>query len=324
MSGSTHIDTLRIAPEFAARVIFDAPMSKYTSWHAGGPADVLFTPRDVTDLAAFIRQLRPEVPLLWIGLGSNLLVRDGGVRGVVVSMNGALGSLERVSATRINVQAGVPCAKLARQCVKWGLGPAEFFVGIPGTLGGALAMNAGAWDGETWRHVIDVDVIDRRGIRHVRTPADYEISYRHVRGPANEWFIAARLEFERKPGINDAAIREMLERRRETQPIGEWSCGSVFTNPPGRHAGRLIEESGLKGFRIGDASVSEKHANFIINHGAARAADIEALILHVQRTVAQLHQVELKTEVRIVGEPSVGEPSVGVPSVGERMIGERT
>jgi len=192
-------------------------------------------------------------------------------------------------------------ARLARQCVKWGLGPAEFFAGIPGTLGGALAMNAGAWDGETWRHVIEVDVVDRRGVRRTRPAADYEIAYRQVRGPADEWFIAARMEFERKPGVNDAAIRELLERRKQSQPIGEWSCGSVFTNPPGEHAGRLIEKAGLKGFRIGDASVSEKHANFIINHGAARAADIEALIGHVQRTVAQIHHVELKTEVRIVG-----------------------
>lgn len=304
MSGSVHMDTLRISPEFGARILFDAPMSKYTSWHAGGPADLFFTPRDVTDLSSFLRQIPGDMPLLWVGLGSNLLVRDGGLRGAVVSTNGTLGSLERVSANRIYAQAGVPCGKLARQCVKWGLGPAEFFAGIPGTLGGALAMNAGAWDGETWRHVVDVEVIDRRGSRQTRPASDYEIGYRSVRVHPGEWFVAARLEFERKPGVNDAAIREMLERRKQTQPIGEWSCGSVFTNPPGRHAGRLIEESGLKGFRIGDASVSEKHANFIINHGAARAADIEALIRHVQRTVAELHQVDLKTEVRIVGEPA--------------------
>jgi UDP-N-acetylmuramate dehydrogenase len=303
MNGAPLIVPAQISPEFSARVLFDVPMSKHTSWHAGGPADVFFTPRDTMDLASFLRQLPPTVPLLWIGLGSNLLVRDGGVRGVVVSLHGALGTLERLSATRIQAQAGVPCARLARQCVKWGLGSAEFFAGIPGTLGGALAMNAGAWDGETWRQVLEVDVIDRRGTRHVRTPADYEIGYRHVRGPADEWFIAARMEFERKPGSNDAAIRELLERRRQTQPIGEWSCGSVFTNPPGQHAARLIESAGLKGFRIGDASVSLKHANFIINHGAARAADIEALIRHVQRTVADFHHVELATEVRIVGEP---------------------
>ncbi len=296
--------TQGLAPDFATRVLHDVPMSKHTSWHAGGPADLFFIPRDAADLAAFIRQLPPEVPLLFIGLGSNLLVRDGGVRGAVIATHGALGTLERASATRIYAGAGVPCARVARQCVKWGLGPAEFFAGIPGTLGGALAMNAGAWGGETWRHVLEVETIDRRGTRHTRTPAEYEIGYRRVRGPADEWFVSARLEFERKPGVNDAAIRELLERRKQTQPIGEWSCGSVFINPPGDHAARLIESAGLKGFRIGEASVSDKHANFIINHGAARAADIEALILHVQRTVAEVQKVDLTTEVRIVGDPA--------------------
>src|SRR5258706_8308029 len=152
-----------LSPEFAARVLQDVPMAKHTSWHVGGPADLFFTPRDVMDLAAFVRQLRPEVPLLWIGLGSNLLVRDGGIRGAVISTHGALGGFERLSATRIQVEAGVPCARIARQCVKWGLGPAEFFAGIPGTLGGALAMNAGAWGGGTWRPVIEGDVLDRPG-----------------------------------------------------------------------------------------------------------------------------------------------------------------
>jgi UDP-N-acetylmuramate dehydrogenase len=300
MSRPAHI---RLSAEYATRVLYDEPMSRHTSWHAGGPADCFFTPRDVIDVSAFIRKLPREVPMMWIGLGSNVLVRDGGLRGAVISTHSSLGALERESATRIYAQAGVPCGKLARQCVKWGLGPAEFFAGIPGTLGGALAMNAGAWDGETWRHVIDVEVVDRDGKRHRRSPSEYEIAYRHVRGPADEWFIAARLQFERKPGVNDAAIRELLERRKQTQPIGEWSCGSVFTNPPGEHAGRLIEKAGLKGFRIGDASVSTKHANFIINHGTARAADIEALIAHVQRTVAETFNIELATEVRIVGEP---------------------
>jgi UDP-N-acetylmuramate dehydrogenase len=301
MSAMHSID---LPPEYSTRVLHDVPMSKHTSWHVGGPADLFFTPRDVMDLASFVRQLPAEAPLLWIGLGSNLLVRDGGVRGAVISTHGVLGSLERSSATRIYAEAGVPCARIARQCVKWGLGPAEFLAGIPGTLGGALAMNAGAWGSETWRHVIEVEVLDRRGMRHTRPPSDYEISYRQVRGPAEEWFIAARLEFERRPGVNESAMRELLERRKQTQPIGEWSCGSVFTNPPGDHAARLIESAGLKGFRIGDASVSAKHANFIINHGAARAADIEAVIRHVQRTVADMHHVGLQTEVRIVGDPA--------------------
>ena len=293
-----------IAPEYASRVLRDVPMSRYTSWHVGGPADLFFNPRDSADLSGFLRQLSPAIGLLWIGLGSNLLVRDGGIRGAVISTHGALGNLERLSATRIRAEAGVPCARIARQCVKWGLGPAEFFAGIPGTLGGALAMNAGAWGGETWRHVAEVEVIDRQGARRTRAPGEYRVGYRSVVGPPDEWFVSAQLEFEHKPGVNDSAMRELLERRRETQPIGEWSCGSVFTNPPGDHAARLIETAGLKGLRIGDASVSEKHANFIINHGAARAADIEALIEHVRRTVAQVHHIDLATEVRIVGEAS--------------------
>ena len=293
-----------LSPEFAARVLKDVPMAKHTSWHVGGPADLFFTPRDAMDLAAFLRQLPPDVPLLWIGLGSNLLVRDGGIRGAVISTHGALGAFARLSATRIQAEAGVPCARIARQCVKWGLGPAEFFAGIPGTLGGALAMNAGAWGEATWNHVVEVDVLDRHGARHTRPAADYEIGYRRVKGPDDEWFIGARLEFERAPGGNPDAIRALLDKRRETQPIGEWSCGSVFINPPDDHAARLIESAGLKGFRIGDASVSEKHANFIINHGHALAADIEALIVHVQGTVAKVHGLELNTEVRIVGEPA--------------------
>ena len=301
------MSALRIAdlsPEYSSRVLHDVPMAKHTSWHVGGPADLFFTPRDAMDLAAFVRQLPSELPVLWIGLGSNLLVRDGGIRGSVISTHGALGVLERLSATLIHAEAGVPCARIARQCVKWGLGPAEFFAGIPGTLGGALAMNAGAWGSETWPHVIDVDVLDRRGVRHTRKPAEYAIGYRSVKGPENEWFIGARLEFERAPGANTEAIRELLDKRKQTQPIGEWSCGSVFTNPPGDHAARLIESAGLKGFRIGDASVSQKHANFIINHGAARAADVEAVIEHVQRSVEKLHGISLHTEVRIVGEPA--------------------
>jgi UDP-N-acetylmuramate dehydrogenase len=300
MSGGA--GSVPLSPEFSARVLRHVSMANHTSWHAGGCADLFFTPRDVADLAAFVRQLPPQMPLLWIGLGSNLLVRDGGIRGVVVSTHGVLGTLERLSETHVYAQAGVPCARIARQCVKWGLGPAEFFAGIPGTLGGALAMNAGAWGGTTWDHVIEVDVLDRHGSLRGRTPRDYAVSYRHVQGPTDEWFIGARLQFEHQPGAHVDAIRELLERRRDTQPIGEWSCGSVFTNPPGRHAAQLIDSAGLKGFRIGDAAVSEKHANFIINHGAASAHDIEAVIRHVQSTVAAMHHVQLQPEVRIVGE----------------------
>jgi UDP-N-acetylmuramate dehydrogenase len=291
-----------VPAEFTNRVKRNEPMSRHTSWHVGGPAEVFFSPRDRTDLGAFLRSLDADVPIHWIGLGSNLLVRDGGIKGVVISTHGALDRLERVNETTVYGEAGVPCARVARQCVRWGLGPAEFFAGIPGTLGGALAMNAGAFGGETWPHVMEVQTVDRRGREHTRSPSEYSISYRHVSAPANdEWFVAAKLTFERKAAVDEAQVRTLLEKRKATQPIGEWSCGSVFTNPPGDHAARLVEASGLKGFRIGGASVSQKHANFIINHGEATAADLESLIRHVQATVERVHGVRLIPEVRILG-----------------------
>jgi UDP-N-acetylmuramate dehydrogenase len=291
-----------VPAEFTNRVKRNEPMSRHTSWHVGGPAEVFFSPRDRTDLGAFLRSLDADVPIHWIGLGSDLLVRDGGIKGVVISTHGALDRLERVNETTVYGEAGVPCARVARQCVRWGLGPAEFFAGIPGTLGGALAMNAGAFGGETWPHVMEVQTVDRRGREHTRSPSEYSISYRHVSAPANdEWFVAAKLTFERKAAVDEAQVRTLLEKRKATQPIGEWSCGSVFTNPPGDHAARLVEASGLKGFRIGGASVSQKHANFIINHGEATAADLESLIRHVQATVERVHGVRLNPEVRILG-----------------------
>ena len=295
--------TVAVAPEFMPRIRRDEPMSKHTSWHVGGPAEVYFNPKDRDELASFLRQLSADVPVYWVGLGSNLLVRDGGLEGVVISTHGTLDRLERQSETIVYAEAGVACARIAKQCIKWGLGPAEFFAGIPGTMGGALAMNAGAFGGETWSHVVEVETIDRHGKQHTRQASEYEATYRHVESPvADEWFLASRLSFEHKPGVNEAQVRELLAKRKATQPIGEWSGGSTFTNPPKDHAARLIEVSGLKGFRIGDASVSEKHANFIINHGSAKAADIEALIAHVQETVASRHGVRLSPEVRIVGK----------------------
>jgi UDP-N-acetylmuramate dehydrogenase len=295
--------TVAVAPEFALRVKRNEPMSRHTSWHVGGPAEVYFNPRDREDLCSFLRHLAPNVPVRWVGLGSNLLVRDGGIDGVVISTHGTLDRLERQSETVVYVEAGVACARIAKQCIRWGLGPAEFFAGIPGTMGGALAMNAGAFGGETWNHVLEVETVDRQGRQHIRKASEYKVSYRHVEPPvADEWFVGARLTFEHKPGAHESEIRELLDRRKATQPIGEWSGGSTFTNPPQDHAARLIEVSGLKGFRVGGASVSEKHANFIINHGEATAADIEQLIGHVQATVERLQGVRLHPEVHIVGK----------------------
>jgi UDP-N-acetylmuramate dehydrogenase len=293
-----------LAPEFSSRVRRAEPLSRHTSWHVGGPAEVFFNPSDVAELAAFLQALPAGTPIHWIGLGSNLLVRDGGLKGVVISTHGTLDVLTRLNETTVRAEAGVACARIARQCIKWGLGPAEFFAGIPGTLGGALAMNAGAFGGETWRHVLSVATIDRRGHTRTRAPCEYGIAYRQVTAPVpEEWFIGADLAFEQRPGAHADEVRLLLARRKASQPIGEWSCGSVFTNPPGDHAARLIETAGLKGFRIGDASVSRKHANFIINHGHASAHDLENLIGHVRATVERVHGVALHPEVRIMGEP---------------------
>ena len=289
--------------EFQGRLRADEPMSRHTSWHVGGPVDWWFTPRDLADLRAFLRALPVALPVHWIGLGSNLLVRDGGLRGAAIALHGVLTRLDRLSQTEVQCEAGVPCARIAKQCVKWGIGPAAFFAGIPGTLGGALAMNAGAWGGETWPHVEEVTVVCRDGSVRTRPASDYQWGYRHVALPAgDEAFIGARLRFEVRPDASDDEIRVLLERRRDTQPIGEWSCGSTFTNPPGDHAARLIETAGLKGCRRGGAVVSTKHANFIVNEGEATAADIEGLIAHVRAEVLRVHGIELCTEVRMVGE----------------------
>ncbi len=294
------------------RVLFNEPLARHTSWRVGGPADVLFKPASKQDLALFLKALPVDVPVLWLGLGSNLLVRDAGIRGAVIETHGALNDLQRLGETEVWCDAGVPCAKLARQCAKWNLGPAEFFAGIPGTLGGALAMNAGAFGGETWRHVVLVETINRHGDIKRRMESDYEVAYRHVRPVhqqvnqhgQDEWFLGAQLSFSESDANGEAEIRALLARRKEAQPIGEPSCGSVFTNPPGHHAAKLIESAGLKGSRIGGAVVSTKHANFIINEGSATAAEIEQLIDHVRATVQQQYGIELKPEVRIVGEPS--------------------
>lgn len=278
------------------------PMSRHTSWRVGGPADLFFMPASLDDLSRFLRELDSQVPVFWHGVGSNLLVRDAGIRGVVISASRILRDLEKVDAFRVRAGSGVPCTQLARQCIRWNLGPAEFFAGIPGTVGGALAMNAGAHGGETWERVESVRTIDRAGEIHLHAPAEYSIDYRSVTGPADEWFIEAILQFDAATTASKDVLDEMLERRKLTQPLGLPSCGSVFRNPPGDHAARLIEAAGLKGYRIGGAEVSPKHANFIINCGNATATDIEELIAHVRHTVIEAHGIELLHEVRIVGE----------------------
>lgn len=280
----------------------DEPMARHTSWRVGGPADTWYRPADLDDLAGFLAALPPDTPVYWAGLGSNLLVRDGGVRGVVIATHNALSGMKRIDEQGIYAEAGVPCAKIARSCARWGLGAGEFFAGIPGTLGGALAMNAGAFGGETWDFVRAVETLDRQGYRRRRARGEYQAGYRHVSGPQGECFVAAELVFPAGRPVTQQSIRELLVRRKATQPIGEPSCGSVFTNPPGDHAARLIETAGLKGLALGGAQVSPKHANFIVNTGGATAADIEALMAHVADEVERVHGVRLQHEVRIIGE----------------------
>lgn len=289
----------------------DEPMSKHTTWRVGGPADVYYSPRCRDELLDFVRGLDANTPVYFVGLGSNLLVRDGGIRGVVIATGQALNGLRNLGGGVVEAEAGVPCTVVARQCSRWELGPAEFFAGIPGSVGGALRMNAGAFGGETWGKVIEVDVVDRRGEVRTRGRKHFHVGYRHigyqtVRGPLKEWFLAARFKFDEHYTAAADRIRTFVSERKASQPLGLPSCGSVFKNPPGDHAARLIEAAGLKGVRIGGAEVSPKHANFIINTGGATAADIEALIQRVRDTVLACHGVALDTEVHIVGEPIAG------------------
>lgn len=287
----------------AGTLMIREKLAKYTSWRVGGVADRLFVPDDKQDLIDFMRTLPPREPVFWMGLGSNLLVRDGGIRGTVINTRNRLKAMRKVGSDVVYVEAGLPCALVARFCSEQSLVGAEFLAGIPGTMGGALKMNAGAFGGETWAIVKSVETIDRTGKVTERGPDAFQVGYRSVEGRYQEWFLSALLQLE--PGDGSAArgkIKALLARRTQTQPTQLPSCGSVFRNPPGDHAARLIEACGLKGYAIGGAAVSEKHANFIVNTGQACAAEIEALIRHVQATVAKQQGVDLVTEVCIVGE----------------------
>ena len=281
------------------------PMSKHVSWRAGGHAQRFFAPFDLEDLSEFLKQISKDEPLLFIGLGSNLLVRDGGFRGTVVSLHSAKLHPE-IKDGLVHAEAGVAAPKVARFATRHQLAGAEFLAGIPGTVGGALAMNAGCYGGETWEIVERVSTIDRLGNVFSREKSEFETGYRHCvsREKRQEWFVAAQFRLQKGDSeASRARITEFLSRRIATQPLQLPNAGSVFRNPPGGHAARLIEDCGLKGLRRGGASVSEKHANFIVNpDGGASAADIEGLILEVKKTVLEKTGIDLVPEVRIVGE----------------------
>jgi UDP-N-acetylenolpyruvoylglucosamine reductase len=294
-----------IAERLRGTLRSDVDMRRHTSWRAGGRVERMYQPVDLDDLAAFLRALPTDEPLLAVGLGSNLLVRDGGLRGTVLLLHGALGELRMETDGLVYAQAGVPGAKLARFAALHDLSGAEFFAGIPGTVGGMLAMNAGCYGSETWDVTTRAQVITRNGEVLERTAQDYDITYRHValRARQEEWFVGAWFKFPAGDGdASREAIKTLLSKRIASQPLNLPNAGSVFRNPPGDYAARLIESCGLKGRQIGGAQVSEKHANFIVNVGNATAADIENLINKVQMTVEKKTGISLHPEVRIVGE----------------------
>lgn len=284
------------------------PMSRRVSWRAGGRAARCYLPADLYDLAAFLGSLPSDEPVCMVGLGSNLLVRDRGFNGTVILTHGARPAI-RLDSGCVYAEVGVPSPKVARFAANQGLEAAEFLAGIPGTVGGALAMNAGCYGSETWEVVARVLTVDRHGEIRERLPTEFETGYRHCAlkgGTLNKdvWFAAAWFRF--RAGNRERArrrITELLQQRVRSQPLDLPNAGSVFRNPPGHHAAQLIEACGLKGFVIGGAQISEKHANFIVNpKGRASAADIEALITHAQKVVKERFDIELQTEVRIVGE----------------------
>jgi UDP-N-acetylmuramate dehydrogenase len=301
---------------WARQFRLNEPMRKHTSWRAGGSAARAYFPSSLQDLAAFLRSIPSAEPVFVVGLGSNLLVRDGGVRGTVIFTHGALKRMHLVKAADgaplVYAEAGVASPKVARFAATNALRGAEFLAGIPGTVGGALAMNAGCYGSEAWDVVERVLTVHRDGQMSRRDPREYEIRYRHVALRPEYWrvthsdeeyFAAAWFRFAAGDAkLARATITELLQRRIATQPLQQPNAGSVFRNPPDDFAARLIESCGLKGFTIGGAMVSSKHANFIINTGTATAADIEALIEHIQQTVLSRCGVVLEREVRIIGE----------------------
>lgn len=293
-----------LAAEYQGTLLYNEPLAEYTTWRVGGPAAKLYKPAHIADLALFLRNLPESEPLLWLGLGSNSLIKDTGFSGTVILTQGCLTEINLLDTQMVKVEAGVSCASMARFCVRNNLSGAEFWAGIPGTMGGALWMNAGCHGGETWASVVELQTITRTGEIKVRKPEEYEVAYRHVSGPADEGFISAT--FKLPSGNKETslqAIKDLLAHRANTQPTNEYHCGSVFRNPPGDFAARLIDSCGLKGFNIGGAVVSQKHANFIINHQcSATAADIEALIHLVQTKVREQTTIELMREVHIIGD----------------------
>ncbi len=290
--------------EFPGMVLLNEPMSKHTSFRIGGPADALAIPGSEVELIALLKYCHDQsLPVLIIGNGTNLLVRDKGVRAVVIKMASAMSTV-RLLDQGIEAEAGISLAALAQTALEAGLGGLEFAAGIPGSLGGAVVMNAGAYGGEMKDVVERVWAVGYQGDRHEFSAPEMEFGYRRSRLQGQQLIITKvqmRLQ-PREPDEIRSEIAELAARRRASQPLNMPSAGSVFKRPPGRYVGPMIQEVGLQGKRIGGAEVSTKHAGFIVNVGGANASDVLALIQLIQETIQQQFGVQLEPEVRVIGE----------------------
>ena len=280
------------------------PLCDLTWFRVGGPAEVTFKPADLADLSEFLRLLPEAIPVTVLGVGSNLLVREGGIPGVVIRLGRSFTGIS-IQDDDIIAGAGALDVNVALTCAENHLEGLEFLSGIPGTIGGALRMNAGAYGGEIWSYILEVETINRQGMRRIFGKEKFDVSYRTVSIKEDEWFVACRMKLSTSTKtIVSERIKKLLKGRADQQPLGQLSCGSVFRNPPNEHAAKLIDQCGLKGKRVGGAIVSEKHSNFIINTENATSLDIEKLIEFVQKSVYKKHAIELIPEVRIIGEVS--------------------
>lgn len=291
-------------PELRGKLEANAPTAPLSWFRTGGPAQVLFTPADENDLAYFLSRLGPEVPILVVGLGSNLLIRDGGWEGVVIRLGKGFAGIAVEAGNRVRAGAAAPDVKVARAAAEAGIAGLSFLRGIPGTIGGALRMNGGAYGGETKDVLVEARGVRRSGETVTFTNAQMGFTYRHSSVPEDVIFTEAL--FEGRPGDPAAILEEMnaiTEARSSTQPVNTRTGGSTFKNPPGRKAWELVDAAGCRGLRMGDAQVSEMHCNFLINHGSATAADIEGLGEEVRRRVREACGIELEWEIKRVGRP---------------------
>lgn len=294
-------------PKLRGKLYQNHLLAEYTSWKIGGVAEYFYEPVDLEDLRLLLQSWQ-EGPVTILGAATNVLIRDKGIKGLVIYLRNCLNGLNKIDNSTLRAEAGVGLARLLQKCMSLSMIDAAFMAGIPGTVGGALAMNAGACGDCIWKHIVAVETINRFGEIKLRPAEEFIANYRQVVGlGAEEWFVAATLFFARGDLQEmQRQISEHLQKRKSSQPLDLPSCGSVFRNPPGDYAARLIEAVELKGRQIGGAKVSEKHANFIVNCGKALASDVEALMQEIIFTVKQTYKVNLVPEVHILGETNSG------------------